>query len=99
MVRLARINLAAPGKQFELIAALKESAALVKEIIGVEVTTFTSMGSKVGETVSVLNFKSFAEWEELSAKLLSNPKWQAFSKKFDGLVVPGYSHDHFLRQV
>ncbi len=99
MIRLARINLALPGKQFELIAALKESAALVKEITGVEVTTFASMGSKVGETVSVLNFNSYDEWEDLSAKLLSNPKWQAFSNKLEGLIVPGYAHDHFLREV
>ena len=99
MIRLARINVAMPGKAFELLAALKEGNEVVKKVTGLEVMTFVSMGSKVGETVSVLNYRNLAEFEETSGKLLASPEWQAFARKFEGLIVPGASHDHFLRQV
>jgi hypothetical protein len=99
MIRLARINVAMPGKSFEVIAALKETAEIVKSVTGVEVMTFGSMGSHVGEYVSVSNYTSLADFEEKATKLLSNAKYQAAIKKFEGLLVPGASHDHFLRQV
>jgi hypothetical protein len=41
----ARINVAMPGKTFELMAAVKEAAAIVKSLTGLEVTTFPSMGA------------------------------------------------------
>jgi hypothetical protein len=65
----------------------------------VEVTTFTSMGSQVGEIVSVSNYSSLPDFEEKSAKLLGSSEWHAMAKKFEGLIVPGSSRDHFLRQV
>ena len=99
MIRLARINLALPGKAFELMAALKEAASIAKSVTGLEVTNFVSMGSKVGETVSVVNYGSLADYEEKTAKLLASAEWQTLAKKFEALVVPGYSHDHFLRQI
>ncbi len=99
MIRLARINVAMPGKTFELMAALKEAADVVKSVTGAEVTTFASMGAHVGEFVSVSNYASLAEFEEKVAKLLGNAKYQAVIKKFEGLIVPGASHDHFLREV
>ncbi len=99
MVRLARIFVAMPGERFALLGALKEAAAVVKKVAGVEATIFASMGSKVGEFVSVSNYSSLAEFEEKSAKLLGNAEYQAAVKALAGLVVPGASHDHFLRQV
>jgi hypothetical protein len=99
MIRLARVSLAMPGKTFELLAALKEAAALVKSVTGVEVTIFSSMGAQVGEYVSVTNFSSLADFEEKMAKLLGSAEWQAVVKKFEGLNVPGATRDHFLRQV
>jgi hypothetical protein len=98
MIRLARITVAMPGKTFELLALLKEAAGVVKSVTGAEVTTFTSMGSHVGEFVSVTNYSSLADFEEKSAKLLASEQWHALVKKLEGLVVPGSSHDHFLRQ-
>ena len=99
MIRLARISLAMPGKVFELQAALKEIAAIVREVADIDVVTFSSMGAQVGEFVNVSNFANFAEFEEKSGKLLSSPKYQAAIKKLDGLVVPGSPRDHFLRQI
>jgi hypothetical protein len=99
MIRLARINVAAPGKTFELLAALKEAAAVVQKVTGAEVTTFGSMGAHVGEFVSVTNYSSLADFEEKSAKLLASKEYHAVVKKFEGLIVPGSSHDHFLRQL
>jgi len=99
MIRLARITVATPGKTFELLAVLKEAAGVVKSVAGTEVTTFTSMGSHVGEFVSVSNYTSLADFEEKSAKILASGEWHAVVKKFEGLVVPGSSHDHFLRQI
>ena len=58
MIRLARINVAMPGKTFELMAALKETAEVVQSVTGAEVLTFASMGSHVGEFVSVSNYAS-----------------------------------------
>ena len=51
-------------------------------------TTFTSMGSQVGETVSVSNYSSLSDFEEKSAKLLGSSEWHAVAKKFEGLIVP-----------
>ncbi len=99
MIRLARIFVAMPGETFELLAVLKEAAAVVKKIAGVEVMTFASMGSNVGEFVSVSNYSSLAEFEEKSTKLLGSAEYQSVVKKIRGLVVPGSSHDHFLRQI
>ena len=99
MIRLARITVAAPGEAFALRAVLKEAAAVVEKVAGVEVATFASMGSQVGEFVSVSNYSSLAEFEEKSAKLLGSADHQAVVKKLAGLVVPGSSHDHFLRQI
>ncbi len=99
MIRLARINVAMPGKTFELMAVLKEAAEIVRSVTGVEVLTFGSMGSHVGEYVSVSNYASLADFEEKAAKVLADVKYQAVVKKFEGLIVPGSSHDHFLRQV
>jgi hypothetical protein len=99
MIRLARIQLAMPGKGFELIAAVKEAASVVKAVTGHEVMTFASMGAQVGETVSVVNFDSWAEYEEATDKLIASRDYQAIVKKFEGLVVPGASRDHFLRQI
>ena len=80
MIRLARINVAMPGKTFELHAALKEAAAIIKRVAGVEVTTFASMGAQVGETISVSNYGSLADFEEKSAKILGSPEYQAVVK-------------------
>ena len=99
MIRLARISLAMPGKTFELMAALKEAAAVIQTVAGLEVRTFASMGAQVGEFVSVSNFASLADFEEKSGKLLASPQYHAVVKKFEGLVVPGSVLDHFLRQV
>ena|SRR5271157_5768375 len=99
MIRLARIAVAMPGKTFELMAALKEAASVVKSVTGVEVTIFSSMGAHIGEYVSVSNYSSLADFEEKMAKLLGSAEWQAMVKKFEGLIVPGSAHDHFLRQV
>jgi hypothetical protein len=99
MIRLARITVAMPGKSFELLAALKETAGAVKAAAGVDVTVFGSMGAQVGEFVSVSNYASLAEFEEKAAKVLASPLYQAAVKKYEGLIVPGSTHDHFLRQV
>src|SRR5208283_3092983 len=64
MIRLARINIAMPGKSFEVMAALKETGEIVKSVTGVEVMTCGSMGSHVGEFVSVSNYTSLADFEE-----------------------------------
>jgi len=99
MIRLARISLAAPGKTFELMAALKEAASVIKSVGGVEVTTFASMGAQVGEFVSVSNYSSLADFEEKSAKILGSAKYQEVVKKIEVLLVPGASRDHFLREI
>jgi hypothetical protein len=99
MIRLARIDVAAPGKTFELMAALKEAASVVKSVAGVEVTTFASMGAQVGEFFSVSNYSNLADFEEKSAKILGSAKYQEVVKKLEGLIVPGASHDHFLREI
>jgi hypothetical protein len=99
MIRLARITVAMPGKTFELMAALKEAASVAKSVTGVEITIFSSMGAQVGEYVNVSNYSSLADFEEKMAKLLGSAEWQAVVKKFEGLIVPGSTHDHFLRQI
>ena len=99
MIRLARITVAMPGKVFELQAIMKEAASVVKAVSGVEVMTFASMGSHVGEVVSVSNYSSLADFEEKATKILASPEYQAVVKKLEGLVVPGSTHDHFLRQI
>ncbi len=99
MIRLARISLAMPGKTFEVMTALKEAASVIKSVTGVEVTIFSSMGAQVGEYVSVSNYSSLADFEEKMAKLLGSAEWQAMVKKFEGLMVPGSTRDHFLRQI
>jgi hypothetical protein len=50
----ARINVAMPGKTFELMAAVKEATAIVKSVTGLEVPTFPSMGALLGEFVNVV---------------------------------------------
>jgi len=47
----------------------------------------------------VSNYSSLADFEEKMAKLLGSAEWQAMVKKFEGLVVPGSTRDHFLRQI
>ncbi|HKN29406.1 MAG TPA: hypothetical protein VJY34_16590 [Roseiarcus sp.] len=81
------------------MALVKEVAGVVKAVTGHEVATFASMGSQVGELVSVVNFGSWAEYEEATVKLLASSDWQAVVKKFEGVTVPGASRDHFLRQI
>ena len=99
MIRLARVHVAAPGKAFELIAALKEAAGIAKAMTGLELTNFISIGAQVGETVSVMNFSSMEMFEEASVKLLTSKDWQMRTKKLEGLVVPGLSRDQLLRQI
>lgn len=99
MIRLARISVAMPGKVFELQAVLKEVAATIKAVSGVEVAIFASMGASVGEVVAVSNYNSLADFEEKAARILGSPEYQAKVKKLEGLVVPGSAHDHFLRQI
>ena len=99
MIKLARVHVAAPGKTFELIAALREAAGIAKGVTGLELTNFISMGAQVGETVSVMNFSSMEMFEEATVKLLTSKDWQLRTKKFEGLVVPGLSHDQLLRQI
>jgi hypothetical protein len=99
MIRLARIHVAAPGKSFELMAVLKEAAGVVKAVTGHEVTTFASMGAQVGELIAVVNYAGWAEYEEATVKLLASRDYQAIVKKYEGLLVPGASRDHLLRQI
>lgn len=99
MIRLARITVAMPGKAFELMALLKEAGKVTKAVAGIEVTTFASMGAQVGEFVSVSNYSSLADYEERVSKVLASSEWHAFTKKLEGLVVPGSSRDHFLREI
>lgn len=49
--------------------------------------------------MSVVNFGSWAEFEEATAKLLASRDYQAIVKKFEGLTVPDASRDHLLRQI
>ena len=97
MIRQARIVLAMPGKAFELVAAVKEIAAVIHAVAGVEVQIFASLGAQVGEMVAVSNFASLAEFEEKSTKILTSPEYQAAVRKVGGLAVPGATHDHLLR--
>jgi len=98
-VRYVRTVLAAPGKFFEALAVVKESDAIVEKVAGVKVTTFTRMGGPVGEITGVSNYANLADLEERVAKLLASAEYQAVTKKFDGLVVPGESSDRLLREV
>jgi hypothetical protein len=99
MIRLARFHVAMPGKSAALLSLLKEVAAVIKSAAGVEVLVFASLGSHVGESMSVSNYNSLADFEEKATKILASADYQALVKKLDGLVVPGSSHDHLLRQV
>jgi hypothetical protein len=99
MIRLARTVVAMPGKQFEVLAVIKETAAVVKAEAGVEVTVFGRLGGHVGEIVSVTNYNSLADFEEKVAKILASAKYQAVIKKFEGLIEPGLQHDRLLRQL
>ena len=99
MVRLARIVVAMPGKTFEVLAALKEAAAAVKAAAGVDVIVFGSMGAQVGEFISVSNYESLADFEAKMTKVLSSSQYQSAIKKFEGMVVPGASRDHLLREM
>jgi hypothetical protein len=99
MIRLARISTAMPGRLFELQAVLKEVAAVVKAVSGVEVLIFGSMGAKIGEMVTASNYSSLADFEEKWAKILGSAEYQAVVKKLEGLIVPGSPHEHFLRQI
>ncbi len=99
MIRLARIQLAMPGKGFEFMAVVKEAAGVVKAVTGARGRDFRQHGAQVGETVSVVNFGSWADYEEAMAKLLASRDYQAIVKKFEGLTVPGASRDHLLRQI
>lgn len=99
MIRLARIVVAIPGKTFEVLAALKEAAAAVKTAAGVDMLVFGSMGAQVGEFISVSTYESLADFEAKMAKILANSQYQAAIKKFEGLLVPGASRDHLLREM
>ena len=99
MVRLARIVVAMPGKTSEVAALLKETAAIIKSVVGVDVIVFSSLGAQVGELMSVSNYNNLADFEEKGTKILGSAEYQAAIKKFEGLLVPGASHDHLLRQI
>jgi hypothetical protein len=99
MIRLARFSTAMPGKAFELQAVLKEVAAVLKAVSGVETLTFASMGAQIGEMVNVSNYSSLADFEEKWAEILASSEYQAVVKKLERLVVPGSPHEHFLRQI
>jgi hypothetical protein len=99
MIRFVRTSVPMPGKQFEVVALSKETAAVIKAAAGVEVTIFGRLGAQVGEIVSVTNYSSLADFEEKVAKILASPAYQAVAKKFEGLLVPGSSHDRLMRQL
>jgi NIPSNAP len=98
-IRYVRTVIAAPGKSFDAIAVAKESAAIFEKITGVKVTTFIRLGGPVGEITSVTNYASLGDLEDRVAKAMASAEWQAVTRKFEGLVVPGESGDRLLREV
>jgi len=99
MITFTRTYTAQPGKFFDLIAQSKENAAIVKKVVGLEVSTNVVSGGVTGELVGVLKFKDFAHYEEVVNKLLSNAEYRDVLDKFAGLIVPGSARDQLMREI
>jgi hypothetical protein len=78
---------------------LKEVREVVKAAAGVDMMIFATMGSQVGEYFTASNYESFADFETKAMKIIGDGRYQSAVKKLNGVVVPGSSRDHFLRQV
>ncbi len=99
MITLTRTTTALPGKLPDLLAISKESAAVAKRQVGIDVTIGVTMGSDPLAVVGTAQYNSLGHLEEVAVKLAADADWNALLKRTEGVAVPGSTRDHIWQHV
>jgi hypothetical protein len=99
MLTFVRTVVALPGHFFEVIAAGKEVAAIVKRLFDQEVSVCSTLGGNLGEVSWIWQAASIEAEDEMDAKLMADAEYQAVYKKFGPLLVPNATYDRIYRHL
>jgi hypothetical protein len=81
MITLTRTSTALPGKLPELLAIVKESVAVAKRQVGIDITVGVTMGSNPLEVVGTSHYSSLSHLEEVAVKLATDTEWNTLLKR------------------
>ncbi len=98
MIRFYRSASIAPGKFTSALAFARDVAGFVKSKTGVEVNIGMPIGggkpNRIGWSAQ---FQSLAAYEEMSTKLLADPKYMEMVEKAADNFMPDSIHDELWR--
>jgi hypothetical protein len=79
------------GKASEVVAGFKQSAEIVRTLVGPNVRSrlLTDLSGSFDTVIEELELESLAEWERLRAVIFSNPEVQAAEAGLPDIIVSG----------
>jgi hypothetical protein len=95
-VRSARIRL---GKAQEAIAFAKDVCSIAKDIAGLQLRAMMQVGGQLGVVCWVSETKNLGEYEEVMAKLVTDPRWQKLHQSVPDLFADGELSDQLWRSL
>jgi len=99
MITQIRSAAIAPGKTGEAIAYARTIAKLVKEKYGTAAEILMPIGGNPGRIAWRLNYESMAQFEALSAKILTDPEYLGAVAAGSANFLPGSVYDDFWRTI
>jgi hypothetical protein len=99
MLTFVRTAVAQPDQLFELVAAAKELAAIVKKLVDRDVSICSTIGGNIAEVAWIWQSPGVETQDERFAKLMANPEYLAVFKKIMSLSVPNTSHEKIYRHI
>jgi hypothetical protein len=86
---------AMPGKQADLVAAMKAISAVAKKVLDLEGHVVKGIGGNPLAFAWLWTAESITSVEVNLAKLFGEPEYIAALKPLEGLYVPGSAHQQF----
>jgi hypothetical protein len=89
---------AKPGKAEEAVNRFKEGAEMMRRVAGAnaKVRLLTDLSGPFDTVVQEVEMKSLAEWEEIRAKIFSDPEFQDAQEEGETPILSGRTEFYTL---
>lgn len=99
MIAITRTASIAPGKTGDAMAFGHQVAKYIKEKHGTTLEVLMPIGGNPARIAWHARYESLAQWETLTAKLLSDKAYMELVSKHADTFLPGSVHDHIWRTI
>jgi hypothetical protein len=99
MITFIRSAVVAPGKVNEALAFAHQVAKLITEKHGVAIELNVPVGGNPSRIAWLAHYENLAQYETVSAKLLTDKDYLGAIATTGGVFVPGSLHDEIWRKI